>query len=59
MPGVEKLSWFRKLLIGLGKRIYYRKSDKVNVLGVNLMLREVIRHYQDVLGTHVMSLLFS
>ena len=50
MPGVQKLSFFRKLLISLGKRMYYRKSDKVNVLGVNLMLREVIRHYAEVMG---------
>ncbi len=50
MPGVEKLSIFRKLLIWLGKRIYYRKSEKVNVLGVNFMLREVIRHYTDIIG---------
>ncbi|NVM31284.1 MAG: hypothetical protein HWN65_20770 [Candidatus Helarchaeota archaeon] len=50
MSGVQKLSWFRKLLIGLGKRIYYRKSEKVNVLGVNLMLRAVIRQYEEVTG---------
>ncbi|NVM53824.1 MAG: hypothetical protein HWN66_08995 [Candidatus Helarchaeota archaeon] len=50
MPGVDKLGFFRKLLIGLGKRIYYRKSEKVNVLGVNLMLRAVIRHYTELLG---------
>jgi hypothetical protein len=48
MPGVQKLSWFRKLLIGLGKRIYYRKTEKVSVLGVNLMLREVLRQYTEV-----------
>lgn len=50
MSGVQKLSWFRKLLIGLGKRIYYRKSEKVNVLGVNLMLRAVIRQYEELMG---------
>jgi hypothetical protein len=50
MPGVQKLSWFRKLLIGLGKRIYYRKSEKSNVLGVNLMLRAVIRQYEAITG---------
>lgn len=45
-----KLSFIKKLLIGLGKRIYYWKSEKVNVLGVNLMLRAVIRHYTEVIG---------
>ncbi|MHA1265413.1 MAG: hypothetical protein ACTSRS_09285 [Candidatus Helarchaeota archaeon] len=50
MPGVYKLGFFRKLLIGLGKRIYYRKSEKVNVMGVNLMLREVLRQYTDIIG---------
>ncbi len=50
MPGVQKLSWFRKLLIGLGKRFYYRKSEKSNVLGVNLMLRAVIRQYETITG---------
>ncbi|MHA1649786.1 MAG: hypothetical protein ACTSYB_06310 [Candidatus Helarchaeota archaeon] len=51
MPGVYKLGFFRKLLIGLGKRIYYRKTEKVNVLGVSLMIRAVLRQYQEVLGS--------
>ncbi len=55
MPGVFRLGWFRRLLIGLGKRIYYRKSEKVNVLGVNLMLREVIRQYERITGGENMS----
>ncbi|HUY01350.1 MAG TPA: hypothetical protein VMV49_17445 [Candidatus Deferrimicrobium sp.] len=50
MPGVNKLSWLRKMLIGLGKKIYYRKTEKVNVLGVNLMLRAVIRQYEELIG---------
>ncbi|MHA1426873.1 MAG: hypothetical protein ACTSQI_12875 [Candidatus Helarchaeota archaeon] len=50
MPGVQKLSWFRKLLIGLGKRIYFRKAEKANVLGVNLMLRAIIHQYELILG---------
>ena len=51
MPGVKKLSWFRKLIIGLGKRLYFRKSEKVNVLGMGLMLRELLRNYQEFLGS--------
>lgn len=51
MPGVYKLNFIRKLLIGLGKRIYYRKAEKVNVLGVNLNLRAVLRQYTEVLGS--------
>jgi hypothetical protein len=47
---VEKLGFFRKLLIGLGKNLYYRKCEKVNVLGLGFMMRELLRDYQEVLG---------
>lgn len=47
---VEKLGFFRKLIIGLGKNLYYRKAEKVNVLGLGLMMRELLRDYTEVLG---------
>jgi len=47
---VQKLGFFRKLLIGLGKNLYYRKCEKVNVLGLVLMMREHLRDYREVLG---------
>ncbi|MHA1378960.1 MAG: hypothetical protein ACTSRG_11310 [Candidatus Helarchaeota archaeon] len=47
MP-VEKLGWFRKKLAGLGKRIYFRKSHRINLFSVNSMVRNVVRIYADI-----------
>jgi len=46
----DKLSWFKKLMIGLGKNLYFRRSEKVNVLGLGLMMREMLRDYEELLG---------
>jgi len=48
---IEKLTWFRKLLIGLGKNLYFRSTEKVNVLGLGLMMRELLRDYEEILGS--------
>lgn len=42
---VEKLGWFRKRLAGLGKRIYFQRSHKINLFGINSMVRNVVRIY--------------
>lgn len=47
----EKLGLFRKLIIGLGKNLYFRQSEKVNVLGLGLMMRELLRDYEEILGS--------
>ena len=47
MP-VEKLSWFRKRLADIGKRIYYSKSDKLNFLIVNLMVKHIQNAYAEI-----------
>lgn len=50
MVGVKKLGFFRKLLINLGKRLYFRQSGKLNILGLSLMLRELLREYETITG---------
>lgn len=52
MP-VKKLSWFRKRLANFGKRIYYWKSQKVNLLAVNIMIQEVLQNYIEINGGDV------
>ncbi|MHA1383318.1 MAG: hypothetical protein ACTSR3_06135 [Candidatus Helarchaeota archaeon] len=47
MP-VEKLGWFRKRLVGIGKRIYYAKSEKLNFFIVNLMVKHIIKAYAEI-----------
>ncbi|MHA1379662.1 MAG: hypothetical protein ACTSRG_14920 [Candidatus Helarchaeota archaeon] len=43
----EKLNWFRKAIAGLGKRLFFRSTNKVSLLSVNGMLRSVIRTYAE------------
>ncbi|MHA1299383.1 MAG: hypothetical protein ACTSO9_08115 [Candidatus Helarchaeota archaeon] len=42
---VDKLSWFRKGLSGIGKRIFFWKTNKANLFLVNGTMRCVIRLY--------------
>ncbi len=50
MISVEKLSWFRKRLASLGKRIYFWKSKRINLFSVNSMIRNLIRRYAKING---------
>lgn len=45
---VEKLGWFRKKIAGLGKRIYFRKSKKINLFSVNCMTRHLLKTYAEI-----------
>ncbi|MHA1784506.1 MAG: hypothetical protein ACTSVY_15920 [Candidatus Helarchaeota archaeon] len=47
MP-VKKLKWYHKLMGSLGKRFYYRKSQKLNLLAVTLIVRNTIEEYKDI-----------
>lgn len=49
MP-VDKLGWFRKTLGSLGKRIYHWKADKMNLFGLNVMIRSLVRIYAELNG---------
>ncbi|MHA1313310.1 MAG: hypothetical protein ACTSRB_05355 [Candidatus Helarchaeota archaeon] len=45
----EKLSWFKKHLANLGKRLFYRRSDKISLLLTSLVVQATIEEYQSVL----------
>ncbi|MFX1452182.1 MAG: hypothetical protein ACFFCM_15200 [Promethearchaeota archaeon] len=49
---VEKLSWFRKRLADIGKRIYYHKTEKLNFYIVNLMVNHIIKAFAEILGDY-------
>ncbi|MFX0140097.1 MAG: hypothetical protein ACFFDN_41025 [Candidatus Hodarchaeota archaeon] len=42
---IEKLTWFRKVMAGLGKRIYYWKNRKINLYSFNSMIRNNLKIY--------------
>jgi hypothetical protein len=45
---IEKLTWFRRRIAGIGKRIYHWKQKKVNLFSFNSMSRNVIRIYGEI-----------
>ena len=52
MMPVEKLSWFRKRLADIGKRIYYHKTEKLNFYIVNLMVNHIIKAYAEIFNDY-------
>ncbi|MHA1377589.1 MAG: hypothetical protein ACTSRG_04300 [Candidatus Helarchaeota archaeon] len=52
MIPVEKLGWFRKRIADIGKRIYYAKSEKLNFLIVNLMVKHITRAYAEIFDSY-------
>ena len=51
MP-IKKLNWFYKLLGHIGRRFYYQRSQKLNLMAVTLIVRNTIEEYKDVLGSY-------
>ena len=46
----KKLSWFRKQLANIGKRIFWMTQKKMNLYVLSLMQKEVFLKYAEILG---------
>ena len=46
----EKISWFKKVLAGLGKRLYFRREPKMNIMLLAVIVRSVINEFKEFYG---------
>lgn len=51
MP-VKKTNWFYRLMGNIGKRLYYARSQKLNLMAVTLIVRNTIEEYKDIFGSY-------
>ncbi len=51
MP-VKKLKWYHKLIGNMGKRLFYAKSQKLNLMATTLMVRNTMEEYKDIKGSY-------
>ena len=51
MP-VKRLRWYHKMMGALGKRMFYSKAQKLNLMATTLMVRYTIEEYKDITGSY-------